>query len=167
MEKRPGTHDATGTVFITVDNTFTLYVNGAPMTPVDLGGEGTSNLVDWTRASCCDLGGADGVLAVDALDTGGPASVLASFTGGAVSDTSWKCVAKRVVSDEDWMAPCYDDTGWPNATTWEHVAEATTWSALVDIRAFRSDASWIWTSGREGDDGVYCQVQIGAGPTCR
>ena len=105
-------------VFVTADNLFTLYVNGR------LAGQSSSNPDDWSHAKRFNVAGllvpGCNVLAVEAVNTGGPAGLLAKLVvwkaGGqtvlSVTEWTWKANEKRVAN---WQSPAFDDKAWPAA----------------------------------------------------
>ncbi|KAF8325497.1 hypothetical protein F5887DRAFT_1165092 [Amanita rubescens] len=114
----PGNVPATGgTIIISADNAYTLYINGQQI----------GTYADWTVAQryTFTLGSPTQniVVAVNAENTGGPAGVIAvlelnvgvrSCSGYSVyvTDSSWKY---NLGVPAGFQSPSYNDGGWPNA----------------------------------------------------
>ena len=109
----PGNVPVTGgTIIISTDNEYTLYINGKLI--------GTH--ADWTVAQSWSFNLIPThhiVVAVEATNTGGPAGVIVAlelnagcFTFDYVTDSTWKY---DLGVPHDFQSPSYDDARWPNA----------------------------------------------------
>jgi hypothetical protein len=124
-------------VRISVDNRYTLYVNGVQVGAGD----------DWRTSNNypVDLKPGD-VVAVDALDLGYKAGLIAEVTaGGAVygTDSAWKVSTNAPVG---WNTKDFDDSAWADATQYGSV-NALPWSAFSPVAGIpdTSTARWLWT----------------------
>ena len=105
-----------GTIVIDADNGYTLYINGNEI------GQGG----DWEQAQrwafTLDYPTGDIVIAVDGVNTGGPAGLIATIALNVaicdstyslyVTDNSWKY---GLIVPANFEQPFYDDSDWPNA----------------------------------------------------
>lgn len=101
-------------VTLTADNGYELFVNGAR-----LGQEEGFDTFFWQRAETyqvtAHLRPGPNVLAVRAVNLGGPAGLLVKLTAGTLtlfSDGTWKATAR---APEGWTQPDFDDADWPAA----------------------------------------------------
>jgi alpha-L-rhamnosidase len=93
-------------VFLTADDRFTLWVNGRRA-----GGGDT-----WTRFFVVEieLEKGDNVVAVEAVNTGGPAGLIGWIEGVGGLDGSWKASKDR---PKGWTDRGFDDSAWVAAET--------------------------------------------------
>ena len=95
---------------IATDNTNEVYLNGVLL--------GTAS--NWTQSSnySAALQSGTNVLAVKAIDTGGPAGLIAELTlptGNVVSNASWKV---STTAPAGWEAVGFNDSAWSAASTY-------------------------------------------------
>ncbi|KAF8624375.1 hypothetical protein AX15_005908 [Amanita polypyramis BW_CC] len=124
-----------GTIVISVDNGYTLYINGK-----QIGSAG-----DWTHAQrwkfTLDYPTDDIVIAVDAVNTGGPAGLIAAVEFDVancdgcssylvyISDSSWKY---NLGVPAGFQQPDYNDCNWPNAVQ-EGLYGVAPWGSIPTV----------------------------------
>ena len=122
----------TAVVLISVDHTYTLYINEKKIS------EGT----DWTKVDKLDVQNAlskgTNTIAIEGINEGNianPAGILfamkISYTDGSKtilnSDTSWKSTANG--QKEDWISTAYNDSNWENVRNYG----TSNWGKLIDF----------------------------------
>ncbi|KAF8726213.1 hypothetical protein AX14_007925 [Amanita brunnescens Koide BX004] len=128
----------TGSIIIDTDNGYTLYINGNEI------GQGSN----WQQAQrwtfTLDFPTDDIVIAVDAVNTGGPAGLIAlveldvancycSSYSVYVTDNSWKY---SLTIPADFQQPNYNDYGWANAIV-EGPYGMQPWGAVPIVNTLR------------------------------
>lgn len=144
-----------GHVHISVDNSYSLYVNGAEM------GDGS----DWSQTDTYDFSApcaGDLVIAFHGVDAGGPAAGLVSAEHcgyNVISNHNWRCTATEpadgwqdanYVEDASWEVPAHGGTN--GVPPWGHRPDMD-----VPNRNGMQSPSWIWTSDFQGTDEVWCR----------
>lgn len=141
-------------IIITADNAYELYING------NLIGSGDG----WRSAEIhrVELEPSD-VIAIKAIDTGGPASVLAEIV---VDDRRLGTSADFKLSrteEANWQAKNFNDEAWEIAT--EHSAYNGVnsidggWAFIEDMPS-DTVANWIWAADRYSVNEVYLRYTI-------
>jgi len=90
-------------------------------------------------------------IAVQVIDTDGHGGLIMSIGDGVVTNRFlWKCTTQYY---NDWEAPDFDDTNWPDAKeAGPQGADPWGWRPRV-----ASNAKWIWTKNTQKDNQVYCR----------
>ncbi|PPQ72388.1 hypothetical protein CVT26_006748 [Gymnopilus dilepis] len=146
-------------IIITVDNAFTLFLNG----------NAVGSASDWTtvQSYCVTLEAGCNTFAVDATNSDvGPAGVLFAasivYTDGStstlVSDGSWRY---NLLVPAGFAQPSYDDSTWPFAIA-EGGNGASPWKSFPPPpqpgQLFLPGANWIWTNEVTVPPGPYAPV---------
>ena len=130
---------------LSVDDSFTLYVNGTVV--------GSGN--DWTQPGLFSVELSPGVvIGVEATDSEGVGGLLAEISQNGSSTGSspeWRVTTS---ADQDWQLPNFDDSGWDAATSYG-VYGVTPWETNVSGFPTSSAAEWIWSADATGDDRVF------------
>ena len=144
-----------GHVHISVDNSYTLYVNGEELGSGD----------DWSHTDSYDFSascGGDLVVAFHGVDAGGPAAGIVSVEhcgSNIVSNHNWRCTASE--PGDGWYA-----AGFQEDASWEIPAHGgrngvPPWGHRPDLDVPNANGmqvpSWIWTSDFQGTDEVWCR----------
>ena len=152
-----------GQVHISVDNSYTLYVNGQELGSGD----------NWAQTDTYDFSaqcGGDLVVAFHGVDAGGPAAGIASVEWcgtNLVSNHNWRCTATQ--PGDGWTSANFQED-----ETWEIPAHGgrngvPPWGSRPDLNVPRTNPNardgvsmqvpqWIWTSDFQGTDEVWCRV---------
>ncbi len=69
------------------------------------------------------------------------------------------CAESRVQVPENWMAPGFDDSSWPNASV--HTAREVGPKDGYDRIRWDSSANLIWGKDLKKDNILYCRVTVG------
>jgi len=144
----------TGTLIITCDNGYTVYVNGTQV------GSGSN----WNQSQTYTIDVADGknVIAVRGTDAGGVAALLAELTvSGERSGTSTACRVSTV-EETGWQEISFDDSGWAYATDYGAYGTGV-WGTRVAGMPTDTPAHWIWSSNNDADNVVYVRFTVGEG----
>ena len=135
----------TAVVLISVDHTYTLYINEKKIS------EGT----DWTKVDKLDVQNAlskgTNTIAIEGINEGNianPAGILfamkISYTDGSKtilnSDTSWKSTANG--QKEDWISTAYNDSNWENVRNYG----TSNWGKLIDFTFEENDGEFARAS---------------------
>jgi len=142
----------TGTLIITCDNGYTLYMNGAEI--------GTGS--NWMQSQTYTIDVADGknVVAVRGADAGGVAGLLAELiVAGQRSGTStdWKV---SLTEEQGWQEVSFDDSAWARATDYGAYGVGP-WGTRVAGMPADTPARWIWSSNNDADNVVYARFTFG------
>ena len=145
---------ATLGIVVATDNTNEVYLNGVLL--------GTAS--NWTQSSnySAALQSGTNVLAVKAIDTGGPAGLIAELTlpsGKVVSDASWKV---SVTAPAGWEAVSFNDSAWSTANQYGAYGSGP-WFNNVSGFPNSSTANWIWTADNNNDDTAYFRYTFTVG----
>ncbi len=146
---------AQGTLIISTDNADEVYLNGKLL--------GSSN--DWFQASTYGVGLQAGinVIAVNGMDAGGVAALIAELTWSGnvvVSDGSWKV---STVEEPGWQDMGFDDSLWSLATEYGAYGVGP-WLKRVSGFPDTSSANWIWSSDNNANNTVYFRYTFAVGP---
>ena len=135
----------TAVVLISVDHTYTLYINEKKIS------EGT----DWTKVDKLDVQNAlskgTNTIAIEGINEGNianPAGILfamkISYTDGSEtilnSDTSWKSTANG--QKEDWISTAYNDSNWENVRNYG----TSNWGKLIEFTFEENDGEFARAS---------------------
>lgn len=145
-----------GHVHISVDNSYTLYINGAEL------GDGS----DWSQTDTYDFSApcaGDLVVAFHGVDAGGPAAGLVSVEHcgyNIISNHNWRCTAAEP-ADDSWTSAGYvEDASW-EVPAHGGVNGVPPWGHRPDMDVPNANGmqspSWIWTSDFQGTDEVWCR----------
>ena len=144
-----------GHVHISVDNSYTLYINGEELGSGD----------DWSHTDSYDFSascGGDLVVAFHGVDAGGPAAGIVSVEHcgtNIVSNHNWRCTASE--PGDGWFA-----AGFQEDSSWEIPAHGgrngvPPWGHRPGLDVPNANGmqvpSWIWTSDFQGTDEVWCR----------
>jgi hypothetical protein len=146
------TADRITDIYITCDNGYELYVNGALL--------GTGN--NWQSAQRYQntpLQVGRNVVAVKGIDAGGVAALLVELVvdGQRIgSSTAWKV---SLAAPADWRDPGFDDSAWVAATDYGAYG-ISPWSKNAAGMPSDTPAKWIWSSNNDADDVVYVRYVI-------
>ena len=137
---------------ITADNTFELYVDGSK---IDIP---SNERNDWIELSHIAIESGLCVIAVEAEDFGPPAGIIAKFSNGIVTNSTWKCTGKYEVG---WHTKSYDDRHWPAAVVYGTNMDSP-WGPIGD---HLENAKWIWTARHVKntwiiDKHVFCRKHV-------
>ncbi|WP_315793324.1 hypothetical protein [Paenibacillus sp. BIC5C1] len=129
-----GASNNEGSITLTADNEFTLYLNGKVI--------GTGN--DWSRAYTFPLQIQTGknVIAIQAKDLGSYAGLLADLSymdENIVTDFNWK-VSERYAGG--WEQSNFDDSSWSRATDFGRYGTSP-WNQITGMPE-ETSARWIW-----------------------
>lgn len=134
------------TVRLTVDNQYELYINGVQV--------GSGQKWEQLQEHSAPLQKGVNVIAVKAINTGGPGGLLAEvFINGKriVSDPHWKVTANF---SPGWNTVEFDDRSW--ARSKDECAYGTgEWGRRVAGLAKDSPAHWIWAQKTEPQQTLY------------
>lgn len=141
-----------GTLKITADNQYVLYVNGVQV--------GTNS--SWPDVESYLVNTDDELnIAVDATDAGGIAALACQVTHGSdkhASDFTWQ-VSNTLMTN--WQNDLADHSTWVNAT--EHFSMGQgPWGNTV-TNQFTSGVKWIWSSDASNHNKVYFWTKYNPG----
>ena len=134
-------------IFMTCDNEFHLYINGAKV------GQGNS----WTTTYKFSVTITPGdVIALDGVDHGGPAAFIGVFNGKATKASEWKCSTQET---SGWNKNSFDDASWSKAVTYGRNQDNNVWRSVGGSSRpnIPGDAEWLWTSNNDNHNRVYCR----------
>ncbi len=146
------TADRITDIYVTCDNGYELYVNGALL--------GTGN--NWNAAQRYQntpLQVGRNVVAIKGTDAGGIAALLAEMVidGQRIgSGTSWKC---SLTAPADWKDAGFDDSAWVPATDYGAYG-ISPWNKNASGMPSDSPGRWIWSSNSDLHDTVYFRYVI-------
>ena len=138
-------------MFLTVDNQFDLFVNGAKV--------GSGDTWTTTYNFNADVKAGD-VIAIDGRDVGGPAAFIGVFNGVPTKPDDWRC--KETTSPPaNWNANSFDDSAWPKAISYGRNDANNIWMRVGGGRRpnIPDAAEWLWTSDNENHNRVYCRYK--------
>lgn len=92
------------------------------------------------------------VVAILVKNTGGPSRIMAIFSNGVRSDSSWKCTTN---AHNGWHTTNFDDSSWPHAV--EHGLNGYTVSGIP------RDVRWIGVRDPNAAQ-FYCRRRISVKP---
>jgi len=144
-------------IFLSVDNSFELFVNGKKVCSGD----------NWQKTYQCQTTILPGdVIALDGRDAGGPAAFIGVFNGVPTKPSDWRC--KDTTSPgEGWNRNSFDDASWPQAVSYSRNDANNIWRRVGGGPRpnIPGDAQWLWTNNNENHDRVFCRyVPIKAAP---
>jgi hypothetical protein len=134
-------------IFMTCDNEFDLYVNGAKV------GKGDT----WTKTyEFNTVVNTGDVIAIDGVDKGGPAGFIGVFNGKITKPSDWKCSTQK---SDNWNNNNFDDSKWSLATSYGKNNQQNVWMSVGGGARpnIPNDAEWLWTNNNENHDRVYCR----------
>ena len=134
------------TMTVTCDNKMNVYVDGSLVKKHD----------DWTKASTINLGTDPVLVAIQCTDLGVIGGILAHFSNGEGTDSTWKC---RNGHEDNWNQPGFDDSHWPNA----HEIIQYPGGIWKTVKGMSGNPYWIWTNnyqGHQSDRDVFCRKNI-------
>jgi len=151
------------TIYMTVDNKYTLYHNGVALTP-DFTPAPTTYPWQSVKWYSVPLKTGD-VLAVEGIDEGVVAGFLGQihFDGNVFSTATESFWRQSTVLESGWELPSFDMT---KSTNWKKVSEFTygSWTGLIGLPS-GSTAKWVWSSNNNysngGDKKVYFRYVVG------
>jgi len=138
---------------MTVDNTFSLYVNGRKV------GSGNS----WTKTySFRPSFNKVTTVAVEGRDTGGPAALIGVFNGRPTKASDWKCKNFGKSLPRNWMSPTFDDSKWPRAKSYGRNNQNNIWRRVGrgSRPGIPNRAEWIWTRDNNNHNRVVCRMTL-------
>ncbi|XP_031574613.1 uncharacterized protein LOC116308348 isoform X2 [Actinia tenebrosa] len=92
------------------------------------------------------------VVAILVKNTGGPSGLMATFSNGIRTDSSWKCTTTTY---KNWHTTNFDDSSWPHAV--EHALNGYT------VRDIPRDVRWIGVRDPNAKQ-FYCRRRISVKP---
>ena len=100
------------------------------------------------------------VIGIKCEDEVGLGMVLASFSNGQVTDSSWKCSNTYFPG---WSTPGFDASTWERAYEIAKNIDGAPWNHISGIL---NNAEYIWTRNwdRHGKDTVYCRKVVNPPP---
>ena len=120
------------------------------------------NYANWGISDTILLPGSIQVIAVSLQNNPQDAGFLASTADEwLITNDTWKCITRGLITDNNWMNTDYDDSFWPNA-----FLQSTNYggSRNYDITTISSKAYWIWTYFTNVplyyDKYIYCRVRL-------
>jgi len=146
------TADRISDIYITCDNGYELYVNGALL--------GTGN--NWQSAQRYQntpLQVGRNVVAVKGIDEGGIAALLAELVVGGQrigSSNAWKV---SLTAPADWKDPGFDDSAWVAASDYGAYG-VSPWSKNAAGMPSDTPARWIWSWDNDAHNTVYFRYVI-------
>ncbi len=150
------TSSLTGSIAITCDNGYELYLNGA------LVGTGSNWQSAGQYANLPFVAGPN-VIAVKGTDAGGIAALLAELVvDGQRSGTSsaWKV---SLSAPANWKDASFDDSGWVAANDYGAYG-VSPWNKSASGMPADTPARWIWSSNNDADNTVYFRHVVNVGP---
>jgi hypothetical protein len=154
----------TGSVRITADNFYDVYVNGV------LAGStmSSTDIYDFrTAETYSDIAfqAGNNVIAIcgknDTVAAGAVADILLPNGSRVVTDGSWKV---STTLQSGWETSAFDDSSWSAATVEQAFGTGIWHNQTVTGMPSDTDASWIWASSVSSQQYVYlrCTVNIPA-----
>ena len=150
-----------GTAHVSVDNSFTLFVNG---NVVGSGDEWQTTEALMFNAPC----NTPTVYAIEgidqAVDSGDVAGMIASINhcGQALqTSTKWRCTEKPQ-SSRAWQHGAFDDGDWRDAGDFGANGQFGVWDRVHGgaVTQISPAARWIWTSDNAAHNRVYCRLEV-------
>jgi hypothetical protein len=138
-------------MFLTCDNKFDLFVNGVKV------GSGSS----WQTTFNFNADVANGdVIAIDGIDTGGPAAFIGVFNGVPTKPDDWRC--KETTAPANWNTNAFDDSAWSKATSYGRNDGDNVWKSTAGGLSrpnIPADAQWLWTGDYNAHNRVFCRYK--------
>jgi len=142
------------TISLSVDNEYTLYINGNMI----------ATNSTWSVAQQYKVPSIIGknVIAVKCIDKGGEAGLVAEidFKGQHfVSNESWKVATTEQTG---WETLAFNDATWLNATSHGLHGVALPWAQYRNVNGISTtqNVHWIWSADYSNDDIVYLRFTI-------
>ncbi len=134
-------------IAIACDNEFDLYVASKKV------GKGDT----WTKTyEFSPLVNAGDVIAIDGVNTGGPAAFIGVFNGKVTQSADWKCTTGKF---SNWNENTFDDSAWPRAVGYSRNKDNNIWRSVGGGARPKipGDAEWLWTSNNNAHNRVFCR----------
>lgn len=159
-----------GTVRVSGDNTWVVYVNG----------EEVAQAGNWQAPTTSDftLDGGFAVIAVYVHDAEPGAAGRGGFLADIILDDKpdyigtgeegWRCDSGLLLADrnDDWEQINFDDSDWENELEIMDKFGAGIWAGgTAAMKAVLNDpdctANWVWCGPNDGEDDIYFRYTIG------
>ena len=118
----------------------------------------------WTKTyEFSPLVNAGDVIAIDGVNTGGPAAFIGVFNGKVTQSADWKCTTGKF---SNWNENTFDDSAWPRAVGYSRNKDNNIWRSVGGGARPKipGDAEWLWTSNNNAHNRVFCRYTPIRGP---
>ena len=118
----------------------------------------------WTKTyEFSPLVNAGDVIAIDGVNTGGPAAFIGVFNGKVTKSADWKCTTGKF---SNWNENSFDDSAWPRAVGYSRNQDNNIWRSVGGGARPKipGDAEWLWTSNNNAHNRVFCRYTPIRGP---
>jgi len=136
---------------IVVDNSYKAWLNGALLN------ENPSSFANPTDFFDLNLQPGSHVLAIEGIDAGGPAAVIAALTRGSsslITSRSWKISTEEA---EGWQGIDFNDSSWEYAREYD----SGTWDIALNWDNFLvPTAKWIWNDNLYDTEKAYLRIKF-------
>jgi hypothetical protein len=136
---------------IVVDNSYKAWLNGALLN------ENPSSFANPTDFFDLNLQPGSHVLAIEGIDAGGPAAVIAALTRGSsslITSRSWKISTEEA---EGWQGIDFNDSSWEYAREYD----SGTWDIALNRDNFLvPTAKWIWNDNLYDTEKAYLRIKF-------
>ena len=139
---------------MTADNQFVLYVNGKKV------GSGNS----WTKTYTFNPKVSKvRLIAIDAVDRGGPAAIIGTFGHKPSKASQWRCKEfNRRNPPRNWNQIGFNDRRWPVAKSYGRNIDNNVWKRVGRSKRpnIPNNAQWFWTNNYNNHNRVYCRLTL-------
>lgn len=139
---------------MTADNEFTLYVNGQKV--------GTGN--SWTTTySFNPVVARVDLIAIDAIDRGGPAAIIGTFGNKPSVASQWRCKEYNSGNvPKNWNQVGFNDKSWPIAKSYGRNNQNNIWMQVGRSKRpnIPDNAEWFWTTNYNDHNRVFCRLTL-------
>ena len=139
---------------MTADNEFTLFINGKKI------GSGNS----WTTTYSFNpvIARVD-LIAIDAIDRGGPAAIIGSFGNKPSKASQWRCKEYNSGNvPKNWNQVGFNDKSWPVAKSYGRNNQNNVWMRVGRSKRpnIPNTAEWFWTKDYNNHNRVFCRLTL-------
>jgi len=135
------------TVYFTCDNQFDMFVNGVKI------GRGDTWTTTYKFTPTINPGD---VIAIDGVNTGGPAAFIGVFGGKPTKAADWRC---STTLHNRWNLNRFDDSSWSRAVSYGRNQDNNIWRSVGSGSRpnIPGEAEWLWTSNNQNHNRIYCR----------